>query len=627
MKPKRGEIDGSRERARVYELLGGFDARGMDAATFERRALELLSPEIGSAAGAHEALVRTAPGRADGVHSLQLRIRTQRADDILAHRFDFYGESYDLGPEIDWEHNPGNAHWGHDLSRFSFLDPLWEAYAERGDAKYARKALDLILDWIAKTDVCDAFPPRKSPYVWRSYLNIAIHLEAWAIFLSRLLARAPDLVAPAVLLRMLKSVHEQLAYLDYVIPETRGNWVTIGIRGMLATLSQLPVFRAAPAWTATAYERLDAALDEQLLPDGVQDELAPSYHFVVVRNLLGILAAGRRLPAPPPEKFRSAVRPMLVYLRHVQAPDGLLAAFNDSDPEFGSRILEALREPEARALLGDEADAELRSTCFPYAGVMTLRQGSRHGRDELYLCFDGGPFGTGHQHEDKLSFWLCAYGRSLIVDPGRHLYDWSERSFYEYLKSTAAHSTVRVDGRDQNSRARRETWRAREPLPLRWEARPDGGVTAGAEYDLGYGPDALPVVHRREIRFVPEPGFWVLDDEATGTGRHEVESRLQFAPGELRLEAGRAYTGHSNANLLVLFAPTVWDAWTVMSGEREPRTGWYSPGINKLEPAPQLVLRARDRALPFRARLVLYPYRGAEPPAELPEAVRKEAGL
>ncbi|MEZ4764024.1 MAG: heparinase II/III family protein [Calditrichia bacterium] len=41
--------------------------------------------------------------------------------------------------------------------------------------------------------------------------------------------------------------------------------------------------------------------------------------------------------------------------------------------------------------------------------------------DERYLMFDCGPLGEGnHGHIDFLSFEMAAFGRSLIVDPGRY---------------------------------------------------------------------------------------------------------------------------------------------------------------------------------------------------------------
>ena len=65
------------------------------------------------------------------------RSKKATADDVLDHRFTFYGETYQLPADIDWDDNPGTAHWGHDLNRFSYLDDLTQTYLATGDAPTA----------------------------------------------------------------------------------------------------------------------------------------------------------------------------------------------------------------------------------------------------------------------------------------------------------------------------------------------------------------------------------------------------------------------------------------------------------------------------------------------------------
>jgi hypothetical protein len=87
-----------------------------------------------------------------------------------------------------------------------------ESRLATGDTRCSRKAVALILDWIAKCDLGRCF--QGTPYMFGSYLNNAIHCEAWCQCLKTLLAR--DQVTPIELLRALKSLHDQLAYLEIV---------------------------------------------------------------------------------------------------------------------------------------------------------------------------------------------------------------------------------------------------------------------------------------------------------------------------------------------------------------------------------------------------------------------------
>jgi hypothetical protein len=151
-------------------------------------------------------------------------------------------------------------------------------------------------------------------------------------------------------------------------------------------------------------------------------------------------------------------------------------------------------------------------------------------------------------------------------------------------------------------------------LDLGWRVV-DGEVRARGIYDLGYGRDnAIAVVHRREIVFVQER-CWVVFDLVEGEGERLIESRFQFAPGELHVDGATARTGFEDANLLLIAAPSAAFAEIrVEQGQEQPRRGWYSDSYNKIEPAPALSLSLRT-ALPWRAATLLFPYRGSTQPA------------
>ncbi|MHB9024591.1 MAG: heparinase II/III domain-containing protein [Armatimonadota bacterium] len=624
----RSELDGSRDRAGVFELLRSFDDKGMASAEFELRTLELLAvPDARNAADVLRHYLQYFASLDFVLHPEAQPANLRHADELLRNRFTFAGEAHDLPERIDWDANPGTPHWGYDLNRFDFLYTLRDAFVETGERRYAEKAARLILDWIAHTDICDSFTPGpdptvwqlsvKSRYVWLSHLEPAIHLLVWGEVLSGLLRRIPDLLAPYDFLRILKSVHDQLTWLAVIIPEGgHGNGLIAGAGCQLIALAYLPAFRDATSLAQIAVKRIEATLEIQVLPDGVQHELTPHYHFCVTKDLLHAAEALCHLPVPPPANLRATLRKMLWYARQTLTPDGKQIAFNDGDGGLGWWVIEELEKPTARDIFGELAEQELTSMYSPYGGVMFLRQGSRVGREELYLAFDGGPYGNVHQHEDKLSFWLSAYGRSFIVDPGRYIYDHDPSSFYTYLLTTKAHSTILIDGQGQNSKAHREQWVSRVPLPLTWEADAQGNITAGAVYDLGYGQELIPVTHARTIRFVPQPGYWILEDTLCGEGRHDIESRFQFAPGALNIEETVARTTFSDANLALFFRPHAWDAVRIEEGQKEPYAGWYSDRLNQIEPAPALVFQAQGRALPQRVRMLLFPYRGERMPEE-----------
>lgn len=607
----------TRDRAGVFEVLGSFDSTGMAEGEFVPRALGLLDPDrvpgLGQAIdrGDHAGALAFVVGRFAGAAqeepppALSDEIR-RTADDALVNRFSFYGETHALPEGIDWDFNPGTAHWGHDLNRFTYLGPLCAAYRATGDERYSRHAIRLMLDWIAKCDFTKAFVGTR--YAFGSYLNLAIHIGAWASAVRRLAARGQ--LRPIELLRILKSMQEHLAYLEIVTNRHVGNWPTIGCFGMLQALEHLPVLRETARFAVYCRDTLARQVNEQVLPDGVQDELTPHYHLVVVRNLISACRSLRALGLDLAPRTLETLRAMARYTQQATVPDGSRqVAFNDSDPGCPTKLAPLLEPLGLERFL--RPTGELGPEFRPCAGVAFLRQ--RADRGDLYLAFDVGPYGRSHQHEDKLGFWLFAYGRSLLVDPGRHLYDTSAVSYYGYLRSTRAHSTILVDGQGQNSAARRDTWIAKVPIDGGWERAP-GEIRASGSYDLGYGPtNDVRAVHRREIVFVRER-FWVVFDVVAGEGEHLVESRFQFAPGPLRLDGQRAQTEFADSNLLVWPAGArPFDSVCIEEGQESPRGGWYSDSYNKIEPAPALSLSVRA-GLPLRLATLLLPYRGTACP-------------
>lgn len=605
----RNDLDELRtlDRRQILTILGSFEDEGITDGDFVKGMCGLLSPQLDLPDSADPDVI----GRA--VLAMWPRpSKTLAAPDegmmaiargALEHRFTFYDEEHQLPEQIDWDANPGTAHWGHDLNRFNFLMPLIRAHQSTDEPIYARKAIDLILDWIDKCEIERCFAG--TPYVFGSYLNNAIHIQAWVSCLQPLLDTG--LLTGREALTIIKSIQEQIAYLEIVTNGHGGNWPTIGCQGILATLAALPPLRDTDRFIDYCIDALATQIDDQILPDGVQDELTPHYHTVVVRNLLTAAESLQTLGRELQPRTLDALRRMIHYQEQAIVPDrSAQVAFNDSDPEVVPDLAGCLSQLGLQDAIPVDPGPEV----FPYAGVTFLRQPPSAG--DLYLAFDGGPFGRGHQHEDKLGFWLYAYGRNLIVDPGRHLYDQSAASYLPYLRSTRAHSTILIDGLSQHSKGRRDAWIATEPDDLHFETSPTL-TRARSAYTLGYGEDnGLDVVHHREILFVDQR-FWIVFDRLEGTGTHQIESRFQFAPGDLHLETDRVTTRFGDANLL-LVASGEWEKRQVEVGQQEPeRSGWYSASYNRIEPSPTLSL-ATTQQLPWSCAVLLYPFEGQDCP-------------
>jgi hypothetical protein len=221
-------------------------------------------------------------------------------------------------------------------------------------------------------------------------------------------------------------------------------------------------------------------------------------------------------------------------------PDGLAPLIGDTD---GGQVLpfqpraandhayvleigaEIFNDPELKA-------PERNSKAFPAAGIYIMR------KDDCYLCFNASGSGINgrgsHGHNDALSIEVSARGHAFIVDPGTYVYSANLQKRHAF-RSTAYHSTVSIDGVEQN------TIDVQTPFVIGNEAKPRVlEWQSTGEYDKivaeHYGYRRLPssVTHRRTVTFNKPESSWLIEDEFFGSGEHEFEVWFHFA-SELEL--------------------------------------------------------------------------------------------
>lgn len=137
---------------------------------------------------------------------------------------------------------------------------------------------------------------------------------------------------------------------------------------------------------------------------------------------------------------------------------------------------------------------------LPWSGLAVMRTGWE--KADAWAMLDAGPFGRGHQHEDKLNLLFYAAGKMLLTEGGNYAYDASPMR--SYVLDTASHNTVRVDGLPQNRKVN-YTWQEdmiRHKAPgIQWHHGEAWDYAEGV-YDEGYGPEAkTQAVHRRRVFF------------------------------------------------------------------------------------------------------------------------------
>src|SRR4029079_15048583 len=143
-------------------------------------------------------------------------------------------------------------------------------------------------------------------------------------------------------------------------------------------------------------------------------------------------------------------------------------------------------------------------------------------------CGDLGMLSGGHGHADALSFTLFSDGKDLLIDPATAVYNGPPK-WRNFFRSTRAHNTVVVDGRDQSEPGGTFSWRRKAASRVISSHALPGMHYIEGEHD-GYMRLRQGVIHRRRLMFV-RSSYWIVVDELNGSGDHTFDFLYHFAPG------------------------------------------------------------------------------------------------
>ena len=542
------------------------------------------------------------------------------ADQVVDHVFSGQGIPIEYGEHIEWSRQREGVVeeflWG--LNGCYQFHTLVQAYLTTGNEKYAKEFSAQIIDWIIQNPA----PPYTLTRVatWRNLEAGTRAARTWPPAFYGFLC-SPNF-EPQTILLVLGSLwsHGNYIYEHPAGLRRPSNWSVIDSTGLAGVASYFPEFRDSAKWREEAYERLAHQLSLQVYPDGAQWELAPGYHLFCLDRFDLAFQLAQQTSQEVPEGFGNRLESMYEYIMWLIKPDGTAPAFSDSHPGLSLRgiLKQGANRFDRKDMLyvatnGKEGTPpDHRSHHHRWAGYSIMRSG--WDSDALYLAFDGGPVGTGHQHDDMLSFVLSAYGRHFIIDPGPHIY--TNDKWRLYAVSTFAHSTVLVDGLCQIRVATHQEFEAPEDPETVWETNDRFDYTQ-ATYKAGYRMQVPDSQHRRHV-FFAKPEYWVIVDEMLGEGTHSTESLFHFAP-DLSLSLGENGFVQTNLsegpNLAIVPNPTPGLEVEIIEGQEEPHLqGWFVPGGEDPKPAP-VVCYELTAPFPRAQAYALMPIGSGNPPS------------
>ena len=324
----------------------------------------------------------------------------------------------------------------------------------------------------------------------------------------------------------------------YFSPNTHllGEAVALHALGVL-----FPEFPHAARWAKTGGRLVEQQMERQVRADGSHFEQSAYYHVYALDFFLLY-----RLLAKPPAAYDARLVAMAEYLDALLGVNGTLPLIGDDD---GGRVFHPYGEragfgratmatcsvlfhrPEwlrgrgdlceqAAWWLGPEALSMRAAPPAPRVSRFFADGGTAiMASDDVQLVIKAGPFGEGsggHSHSDVLSLTARAGGREILIDPGTFTYvaDPAERNRF---RGSAAHNTVRIDGRDQAVPGGPFRWNHKPSVNVRqWSTRPERDYLDATCAYAGF-------THRRRIVFVKPATVIVLDTVDGPSGDHTLE--------------------------------------------------------------------------------------------------------
>ena len=535
------------------------------------------------------------------------------AKHIAAHRFPIFGSVIETGPAIAWRRDyvhrkesgldyfrripyldfdrVGDHKMIWELNRHQHLVVLAQAFLFTGRMEFLDEIGGQLKSW------WDANPFQRG-INWASALEVAFRSLSW-IWVYHF---AGSKLTRDVRERLVRELYRHGLHLEhnlsiYFSPNTHllGEAVALHVLGRLFTIDR---------WRRAGAAIVEEQLDRQVRDDGAHFEQSSYYHvYALDLFLLHYVAAGR------PERFRRKLGLMGEYLNALLGPGRSIPLIGDDDGgrlfhpygerrQFGratlatcSAVLEGEGWPHDDCDVHQQASwwigkaprqaqpALPRSQLFQECGLAVMEC------EDVQVLIKAGPFGAnraGHSHSDCLSIVVRRGGADILIDPGTFTYV-ADAGLRSWLRSTVAHNTVRIDGRDQGTQRPQFGWLSKPDVEIH-ESRfgQEDFLDASVRYD-GFR-------HRRRVTFRKPHWLWVVDEIEGPAGDHLIE---QFWHPGLEVEAlpdGGFRIGPG--------------AQLVVEATAECEEAWRSSVFGQKLPAPVVVVRRRE-ALPLRISAVV----------------------
>lgn len=445
----------------------------------------------------------------------------EKADNALLHKFQpqkGYGY-YDYGKDINWEFWPvkdNEVRW--QLHRVTWWQPMGMAYRSSGDEKYAKEWIFQFRDWAKKNAL--GLSKENDRYAWRP-LEVSDRIQSLPGTFN-LFVVSPSFT-PNFLLEFLTLFNQQADYIPANYSK-EGNHLLFEAQRVLGAGSIFPELKNAEAWRKSGIEVLNREIKLQVLADGMQWELSPTYHVASIEIFLKAYNSAKMAGVAKefPDTYAKTIEKMAVATAKISFPDYNNPMFGDSwlnekagrikQFQFWAKLFPDNNLLKYFATDGKEGATDYLSTALSNAGFYTFRNSWND--KSTVMIVKAGPPAEFHAQPDNGTFELWVKGRNFTPDTGCYIYsgDAEITKMRNWYRQTRVHSTLTLDNQNMVITKGQQN---------KWETGKNCDI-------LTYtNPSYTDLNHQRSILFIDQKYFLIID-KAIGKATGNVGVHFQL---------------------------------------------------------------------------------------------------
>ncbi len=475
--------------------------------------------------------------------------------------------------------------WRFWLHSFSMLVHLTNGYEETLKYAYLEKGKEFILDWYEHN-----FNDSPSEMAWHDH-STAIRLILMCRFYQVWTgAGVEDNAFKSVLLKMVEKHCVKLSNEDFYMKKHNH-----GIDQDIALFTGYHTFKDYffdKPWQDTALARFKKQMEDLFEGDGSYLEHSPHYAFLILDRMIQFTDVLKSVNNHGYKEIEERLLKQLEFLTDMLDPSCQIPPIGDSETrsvKFKKNSLEGDLKNKIDQL-NDWANNqgklkwEKGDAVYPQGGYAILKEKANSLEECTQLIFSCAFHSRVHKHHDDLSFILFAKGQPLIVDAGKHSYNYASEE-RQFIVSSKAHNSVIVDNSNTDI------------------ARVNIGKSALTSYfssetlSFAAGCHCLypGVIHSRLILYL-KPELYLIFDYVEGHKDHDIDQNFLFAPNIQIQQVNNQFKGLIEDETVLTVSPLYHPKLInheLINGNREPLDGWISLERNKVTPTS--VLRFRNR--------------------------------